>query len=340
MKKIIALLICFVMVFSFAACKGTGETSGNDVSQNISEQAPEQGFEQTPEQTLEGEDAKTEVNEYGMPMAADNMLNVLEALLTTDFHTDLEYAIWNEEFIWTACGMLISSGSLEEIQGEIKGDRMYVSADVVKQCVNAMFAGYDANTDALPEVSENVEYDASTNQYGFLVGDYGDQELSVIECKEAGASGISMKVALKSASDGKQFSGTYDVFMNGTTYEGQESIFSYMVTSFAMVEGAPDSKVAAEGDISEGDALGIIEDIYGQDGEVDPDTGNIIGYGYEGITNVDNVNYHNFRMTWLVIDENGEASHSSYLQNVFVSMDGSKILEGYLGSDGWEIVED
>ena len=329
MKKLIAMLLCAGMVLSFTACQDTAEDKESVGKQESSVQSEEQN-----------QDVQVELNEYGMPMTADSMLDVAQALVVTTMQSDLEYAVWNTEFVWTACNMLIGSGTVADV--EFADGYAYASADVVKQCINAMFAGFDGNTDPLPEIPDgmNVVYDASADRYGFGLGDYGDQDIKVLEWNESGSNGINMQVALFSLSEDKQISGTYEIFMNGTTYEGEDLLFNYMIASFVMVEAAPSNTTVQESDISEADALALVEAKYGNDGETDPDTGNIIGYGYEGITTIDGVDYHNFRMTWLVMNEEGEADHSSYLQNIFVSMDGTQILEGFRGADGWEIVED
>lgn len=84
--------------------------------------------------------------------------------------------------------------------------------------------------------------------------------------------------------------------------------------------------------ISKDQALALVEKEFGADGEEDPSTGYVNTYGYEGTTTINGKKYYNFRMSWLVED------HVSYLNNIFVSMDGSEILEGGKGSDGgWEI---
>ncbi len=341
MKKIIALVMCIMMIGSLAACGDSSDTKEPNSSANIPESSVsvEEPENQTEENT---EDPQPVVNDYGMPIEADNMLAVIEALIVTDEMLNSEYAIWNAEYVYNACGMLIASSGLSDLAGEISGEYVYVDADVVKQCVNAMFAGFDANKDDLPAIPENmnVSYDEANGRYGFPMGDYGDQHLTVYECTFEGSGSISIKAALESDSEGKQFSGKYDVFMNETTYKGTDSVFSYMINSFVMTEDAPVDNTDAQDAISKEQALAMIEDIYGEDGSEDPDTGNIIGYGYESLVTKNDVRYYNFRMSWLVIDENGMASHSSYLTNIFVSTDGTKVLEAYPGPDGWELSED
>lgn len=337
MKRLIALLLCAGMVCSFTACDKKEDVPADVPVQDSSVMEEEPVADDTPQQ-----EPVQDVNEYGMPLDADNMLDVVQALIVADLSMDSEYAIWNTDFIYTACGMLLGSESAEVWGGEVKEDMLYVPSEAVKQCVNAMFAGYDANTDPLPEIPDDVGvvYDEASDSYGFPLGEYGDQAIKVSGWEESGSNGLTVKAALVSASDGVQFSGTYDVFMNSTTYEGSEPIYNYMITSFVMVEGISDDLLIGEEDITEEEALAIVEGIYGADGAKDADTGNIVGYNYEGVTGLESENYHNFRMTWLVMDENGEPSHSSYLQNVFVSVDGSDILEGYYSSNGWEILED
>ncbi|HIZ07775.1 MAG TPA: hypothetical protein IAA08_07570, partial [Candidatus Eubacterium avistercoris] len=86
--------------------------------------------------------------------------------------------------------------------------------------------------------------------------------------------------------------------------------------------------------ITKDQAMALVEKQFGANGETDPETGNVNTYAYEGIATVNGSKYYNFRMSWLVED------HVSYLNNIFVSMDGSQILEGSRGTDGnWEIYE-
>ena len=87
--------------------------------------------------------------------------------------------------------------------------------------------------------------------------------------------------------------------------------------------------------ITKEEAMALVEKQFGANGETDPETGNVNTYAYEGTATVNGTKYYNFRMSWLVED------HVSYLNNIFVSMDGSQILEGSRGADGnWEIYDE
>lgn len=75
--------------------------------------------------------------------------------------------------------------------------------------------------------------------------------------------------------------------------------------------------------------------LYDEFGTEDVDTGYHYTFTYESTDTVDGAEYYNFRMTWLVED------HSSYLTNMFVSTDGSKIYSGASDGDGgWELYYD
>lgn len=87
---------------------------------------------------------------------------------------------------------------------------------------------------------------------------------------------------------------------------------------------------ANEGEITVDEALQILYDKYGTE---DVDTGFTYSYGYTETDEIDGVTYYNFRMSWLVDND-----HFSYLTNLFVSTDGSKVYSGaYDGNGGWEL---
>lgn len=88
--------------------------------------------------------------------------------------------------------------------------------------------------------------------------------------------------------------------------------------------------------INKDEALSLIEKRYGANGETDPETGNIISYRYIGVAVVNGKNYYNYSMNWILSDGNG-GGRSSYLTNLFVSLDDGSIHEGSQGgSGGWQ----
>lgn len=76
-------------------------------------------------------------------------------------------------------------------------------------------------------------------------------------------------------------------------------------------------------------------------GTIDETTGNQLSYGYEDTITIDDVEYHNFRLSWLILDESG-TSHVSYLGQLLVTVDGSKIFSAEKNYDTgeWTILEE
>lgn len=331
MKRMIAIALCGILLCSAIGC---GKENPNITGSSKPEVSavPETGVT----------DTKQETNDYGMPMQADSMLHVVQAMVLAAEQTGLEYAVWNHAFAWEACRILVQLDADALLKDTKSKDVVYLASDQVEQCMEAIFAGYDGVTDGLFDIPEGMEisYDVSTDCYGFkMLGDSLDaQNLKVLEWKETAAGGIEMEVALMNVGSEKLNSEVYEVLL--TPRDGFETErYHYAVTTFEKEETESED-VPTEGAITKEAALTLIEAEYGKNGAPDPDTGNIIGYAYEGIMTFDGEEYYNYRMTWLVIDENGEADHSSYLQNVFVSLDGVDMLEGFRSADGWELMED
>lgn len=331
MKRMIAIALCGVLLCSAIGC-------GKEDSNTAGSSNPE--VSATPEAGVT--DPKQETNDYGMPMQADSMLQVVQAMVLAAEQTGLEYAVWNHAFAWEACQILVQLDADALLQDTQSQDVLYLASDQVEQCMEAIFAGYDGATDGLFDIPEGmgISYDECTDCYGFeMLGESLDaQNLKVLEWEATAAGGIEMEVALVNVDSEKLSSEVYEVLL--TPREGAETErYHYAVSTFEKEE-TEDEDVPTEGAITKEVALTLIEAEYGKDGVPDPDTGNIIGYTYEGIMTFDGEDYYNYRMTWLVMDENGEADHSSYLQNVFVSLDGDAMLEGFRGADGWELMED
>lgn len=76
--------------------------------------------------------------------------------------------------------------------------------------------------------------------------------------------------------------------------------------------------------ITQEEALQLLVDKFG---ERDSDTGFLFSWGFVDMIEQDGVEYYNFRLSWLVEDENGNPDHLSYLSNFLVSKDGSEILD-------------
>lgn len=331
MKRMIAVALCVMVFCSIIGCGKEDPNTAGSSKPEVSA-VPEAGTE----------DPKQEINDYGMPVQADSMLYVVQAMVVAAEQTGLEYAVWNHSFAWEACQVLVQLDADALLQGAQSQDVVYLASDQVEQCMEAIFAGYDGETDGLFDIPEgmSVSYDECTDCYGFemLRESLEAQNLKVLEWEETTAGGIEMEVALVNADSEKLSSEVYEVLL--MPREGAETErYHYAVSTFEKKE-TDDEDVPAEGAITKEAALTLIEAEYGKDGAPDPDTGNIIGYSYEGIMTFEGEDYYNYRMTWLVMDENGEADHSSYLQNVFVSMYGEDMLEGFRGADGWELMED
>lgn len=65
----------------------------------------------------------------------------------------------------------------------------------------------------------------------------------------------------------------------------------------------------------------VLEALLGSEDEA---TGNLMSYGYEGTVTIEDTDFYNYRVSWLV-----DHDHLSYLTNYLVSLDG-KIVQEYL----------
>lgn len=89
-----------------------------------------------------------------------------------------------------------------------------------------------------------------------------------------------------------------------------------------------DAMISQDKVITVEEAEKILEDKYGKE---DKETGNIMSYGYITTVKDETGNeYYAFRHSWLVNND-----HMSFLQNVFVSLDG-KIIKTNSESAGYE----
>lgn len=68
-------------------------------------------------------------------------------------------------------------------------------------------------------------------------------------------------------------------------------------------------------------------------GETDPKTDNEYSWLYEGTESINNVEYLNYRMSWIVNGRN------SYLYNVFVDVENEKFYMAQSTDNGWTIEE-
>lgn len=327
MKKVIALLLCAGMVFSFSACNNSNNNNnGENTVQDSSLQ--------------EEDNVQDNSDEAELPAEAESMLFAIEALIQTDVQTHLEYGVWNTDFVWTACNNLTLLLAQDAVAPkEIAVESTIESSDMVKQCMNAMFAGFNGNKQELPEVTiDSVTYNETDDTYEFTLNPFDAHYLKVTSCGADDVGALDVVVELYYYNNDIP-EGAYHVIMEETTYtSSDEVLFNYMITSFEEVNP---QVVPGEGEISEEEALALVEQLYGEGGQADAETGNIITYSLESLENLDGTTYYNFRMAWLVMNEDGVPDHSSYLNNVFVSLDGSEILDVSMNSDGvWEVVED
>ena len=114
--------------------------------------------------------------------------------------------------------------------------------------------------------------------------------------------------------DGKTIKESYksDFFEDGDIFEEDQ---------VNEIEQTNKENLNSENIISKEDAQKILENKYGIK---DNATGNVINYTYFAKVKDKNGNeYYNFRQSWFVED------HSSFLQNLFISLDGKTIKESY-----------
>lgn len=359
-KKIAAIIICGALAATLVSCQK--KETNPDISAGGS-----------------SEQEETNKSENGMPEESESMNHVMLALAMTGEDTGKEYAVWDGTYFWTACTYLIGEDGAMSAGAEEKDGKLILTEDDVREAANALFAAYDGNRKALPEIPEDfdaVTYDSETEQYIFQEKEITDREVVVNNCVDNGDGTYEIKVSVTDSTD-KEPVADYSVGMQNTSYEGSgKPLYHYMITTFEETKSyddgsgdndsdktdsaggqdqtKPDSgsgngtEDKGDGDnqqkpsnpgkkISREEALALAEDGIGKDGTADPDTGNIYSFGFEEMTKIDGVEYYNFRLSWLVVDESGNADHSSYLTNIFVSTDGSSVKQGSRGTDGnWE----
>lgn len=114
------------------------------------------------------------------------------------------------------------------------------------------------------------------------------------------------------------------------TSSGQTSDDQVQTPSSGDTSGDDDISGAS---VTREQALALIEKRYGANGEVDPESGNVISYRYLGVVIVNEKNYYNYSMNWILSDGDG-GGRSSYLTNLLVSLDDGSIHEGSPGSNG------
>lgn len=84
------------------------------------------------------------------------------------------------------------------------------------------------------------------------------------------------------------------------------------------LEPAPPAQNTAKV-ITPEEGAAILEEMLGTEDEI---TGNLMSYGYEGALTLEDVDYYNYRVSWLV-----DGSHLSYLTNYLVSTNGTILKE-------------
>ena len=363
-KKIAAIIVCGALAASLVSCQKK-------------EDNPDVSAAGSSEQETSGK------SENGMPEESDSMNHVMLALAMAGEETGKEYAVWDGTYFWTACTYLISEDGAMSAGAEEKDGTLVLTEDDVREAANALFAAYDGNRKALPDIPEDftaVAYDSETEQYTFEKKDAKDWEVVVNSCGDHEDGTYEIQASVVSGTKQEPVA-DYSVGMQDTSYEGTgKPLYHYMITTFDQTKsyekGSGDTGSNDESDktdtaggqeqtgtdnnsgtgadnndntnsqqkpsntgkkISQEEALALAENGIGKDGATDPETGNIYSFGFEGMTKIDGVEYYNFRLSWLVVDESGNADHSSYLTNIFVSADGSSVKQGSRGTDGsWE----
>lgn len=76
--------------------------------------------------------------------------------------------------------------------------------------------------------------------------------------------------------------------------------------------------------------LNLLKDKFG---ETDPQTDNEYSWVYEGTETINNVEYLNYRMSWIINER------KSYLYNVFVDVENEKFYMAQSTDNGWTIEE-
>ena len=102
-----------------------------------------------------------------------------------------------------------------------------------------------------------------------------------------------------------------------------------VTTTTAITTAASTSEETTTVSISE-IGLSLLKNKFG---ETDPKTDNEYSWLYEGTESINNVEYLNYRMSWIVNGRN------SYLYNVFVDVEHEKFYMAQSTDNGWTIEE-
>lgn len=138
--------------------------------------------------------------------------------------------------------------------------------------------------------------------------------------------------------DREEYGAIVETKENAEKEEGKEEDTNS--SSALNIDTTKEQKTPSSYGISKDDAMRLIEDKYGANGHTDESTGNEVSYVYEDVQQIGNIEYYNFRHSWIIYNDEGVADHISQLGNIFVSTDGSTVNVAEQTEDGWRLCID
>lgn len=275
MKKMLILPLCIAMVFSMAACGKQATTdngqnaagpSSADSSQvslssgtsggsqgSASGETANSGSLSSGEESTQQSNTSASNNQTGsstqsaasalpknMEDMAAGMTNVFYALaLSADSGT---YSSSDKSYFWTACAQLLSFDALNSAAAEEDSGKVTIPASYVKEFANALFAGYNGNTQKLPALptsvssSYQITYDSTDKEYT-VPDNSGNQKDSIKLLSGKKITSGKYEVTFRLLDSDKKTIGDYRVRFEKTSYKMTgHPLYDYMVYSFAEIK--------------------------------------------------------------------------------------------------------
>ena len=203
MKRLFALLMTGILVFSMAACGNKPEEPAADV----------------------------------MPENMANMTAPVDALARCMLENKLDYDPQNPEFFWIALFYFTGAYGMDHPLVEEEGSyQLKVPTPVMQEHATALFADYNDLFDLPSIMKGNVSYDADQDAYFLSRGDIGLSELK-LSSYEKTEEGHRLTAALWSTGPDQSLIGTYDVTLveNTHTDGNTDSFYAYSVAGITPI---------------------------------------------------------------------------------------------------------
>lgn len=196
MKRILALILGAVLIFSCTACGETAVASsdqtqaGNSWGQSVSETRTETTAAPEIVNTV------TNVTDESRILTQDeqeDLTKVLLALIMCDYMDGMQYDSGNGNFFWRALNYYAASVCHDMDALSEDGSWAEFTEDQVKQLAQRLFA----ETEGLPELPDMGMIERRENgDYAFTLGNYGDVRLEMGEMKLSSNGRYLMEVTL------------------------------------------------------------------------------------------------------------------------------------------------